>query len=392
METNIKYFIIIFSVTLMAVLGIASVSPALPGIAEHFDLAEKDYGLIISIFAIPGILLTPVLGFLSDKFGRKIVIVPALLLFGVAGFMCSIADTFQMLLFFRFLQGVGAASLGALNVALIGDLFAGPDRPRIMGYNHSVLSIGTATFPIIGGILSGISYTYVFYMPLVAIPIALYVLFFLDLDVKGKSHQTRLYFRSFLKLIRNRNLVTLLVVSISLFIILMGPFITYVPYVAKEKFALEPTFIGIILASMSVSTSLTAYFLGRFLKKFQHESLLKVGLLGYGLALGMIPLYSEWYMLFISTAIFGISHSFVLPNSQSMIIKFSDENNRALLMSFNRMLSQVGQALGPVLSGLVFVYFSDGIGVDGIYIVSVVFAVSILTIFSFFYNKPEELA
>ena len=106
----------------------------------------------------------------------------------------------------------------------------------------------------------------------------------------------------------------------------------------------------------------------------------------------MIPLYNEWYMLFISTAIFGISHSFVLPNSQSMIIKFSDENNRALLMSFNRMLSQVGQALGPVLSGAVFVYFSDGIGVDGIYIVSVVFAVSILTIFSFFYNKPEELA
>lgn len=376
----------------MAVLGIASVSPALPGIAEHFNLADEDFGLIISVFAIPGILLTPVLGFLSDKFGRKIVIVPALLLFGVAGFMCSVAETFEMLLFFRFLQGVGAASLGALNVALIGDIFAGPDRPRIMGYNHSVLSIGTATFPIIGGILSGISYEYVFYMPLVAIPIAIYVLFFLDLDVKGKSHQTRLYFSSFLKLIKNRNLLTLLIVSISLFIILMGPFITYVPYVAKERFALEPTFIGIILASMSISTSLTAYFLGKFLKRFQHESLLKIGLLGYGLALGMIPLYSEWYMLFISTAIFGISHSFVLPNSQSMIIKFSDENNRALLMSFNRMLSQVGQALGPVLSGAVFVYFSDGIGVDGIYIVSVVFAVSILTIFSFFYNKPEELA
>lgn len=376
----------------MAVLGIASVSPALPGIAEHFNLADEDFGLIISVFAIPGILLTPVLGFLSDKFGRKIVIVPALLLFGVAGFMCSVAVTFEMLLFFRFLQGVGAASLGALNVALIGDIFAGPDRPRIMGYNHSVLSIGTATFPIIGGILSGISYEYVFYMPLVAIPIAIYVLFFLDLDVKGKSHQTRLYFSSFLKLIKNRNLLTLLIVSISLFIILMGPFITYVPYVAKERFALEPTFIGIILASMSISTSLTAYFLGKFLKRFQHESLLKIGLLGYGLALGMIPLYSEWYMLFISTAIFGISHSFVLPNSQSMIIKFSDENNRALLMSFNRMLSQVGQALGPVLSGAVFVYFSDGIGVDGIYIVSVVFAVSILTIFSFFYNKPEELA
>lgn len=91
----------------MVALGIASVSPALPGIAEHFSLAEKDYGLIISVFAIPGILLTPVLGFLSDRFGRKIVIVPALLLFGVAGFMCSLAETFEMLLLFRFFTRSG---------------------------------------------------------------------------------------------------------------------------------------------------------------------------------------------------------------------------------------------------------------------------------------------
>lgn len=376
----------------MAVLGIASVSPALPDIAEQFNIAEKDFGLIISVFAIPGILLTPILGFLSDRYGRKIVIVPALLLFGVAGFMCSLADTFETLLLFRFLQGVGAASLGALNVALIGDLFAGPDRPKIMGYNHSVLSIGTATFPIIGGILADISYRYVFYMPLIAIPIALYVLFFLDLDVKGKSHHVTKYFNSFVDLLKNKNLIALLLISISLFILLMGPFITYVPYIAKERFALEPTIIGLILASMSISTSLTAYFLGRFLKKFQHETLLKVGLLGYGLALGLIPLYSDWYMLFISTAIFGVSHSFVLPNSQSMIIKFSDENNRALLMSFNRMLSQVGQALGPVLGGLVFVYFADGIGVNGIYITAIIFALFILTIFSLLYNKPKELA
>ncbi len=375
----------------MAVIGISSVSPALPEIAAEFDVATEDYGLIIAVFALPGILLTPVFGYLSDKFGRKIVLVPALLLFGVAGFLCSLADSFSTLLAYRFLQGVGTASLGALNVALIGDVFPPESRPKIMGYNHSVLSLGTGAFPIIGGILSGISYHYVFYMPLVAIPIAIYIALFLDINIKSKPIKFNDYFKKFTVVLKDKNLVVLLFVSVSLFIILMGPFLTYVPFVAKEKFGIEPTKIGLVLASMSLSTSLTAYFLGKFLNRFSHKLLLQVGLLGYGLALGLIPLYTEWYMLFISTAIFGVSHSFVLPNSQSMIIKFSTENNRALLMSFNRMISQVGQALGPVLGGLVFTLYSDSIGIDGVYYTSILFAITIFIIFTFTY-KNKELA
>ena len=371
----------------MAVLGIASVSPALPDIASEFDVADKDYGLIIAVFAIPGILLTPVFGFLSDKFGRKVVVVPALLLFGIAGFLCSIADTFSLLLSFRFLQGVGAASLGALNVALIGDIFPPESRPKIMGFNHSILSLGTGAFPIIGGLLSDISYRYVFYMPLAAIPIAIYIALFLDVNIRTTRSQFGLYFKSFTNVLKDKNLVVLLLVSVSLFIILMGPFLTYVPFVAKERFALEPSSIGIVLASMSLSTSITAYFLGKILKKFKHKSLLQLGLLGYGLALGLIPFYSDWYMLFVSTAIFGVAHSFVLPNSQSMIIKFSTEDNRALLMSFNRMISQVGQALGPVLAGTIITLYSDNIGIDGVYYTAIIFSITIFLIFTFTYKN-----
>lgn len=375
----------------MAVLGIASVSPALPDIASEFNVADKDYGLIIAVFAIPGILLTPVFGFLSDKFGRKIVVVPALLLFGIAGFLCSVADTFNLLLSFRFLQGVGAASLGALNVALIGDIFPPESRPKIMGFNHSILSLGTGAFPIIGGLLSDISYRYVFYMPLAAIPIAIYIALFLDINIKTKRSQFGLYFKSFTSVLKDKNLVVLLLVSVSLFIILMGPFLTYVPFVAKERFSLEPSTIGIILASMSLCTSFTAYFLGKILKRYRHKSLLQIGLLGYGLALGLIPFYSDWYMLFVSTAIFGVAHSFVLPNSQSMIIKFSTENNRALLMSFNRMISQVGQALGPVLAGIIFTLYSDSIGINGVYYTAILFSITIFLIFTFTY-KNKDLA
>jgi MFS family permease len=89
--------------------------------------------------------------------GRKKIIVPSLLLFGIAGTACAFARDFNLLLLLRLLQGIGAASLLSLSVTLIGDLYAGDRRANAMGYNASVTSIGTAIYPTVGGALATIA-------------------------------------------------------------------------------------------------------------------------------------------------------------------------------------------------------------------------------------------
>ena len=91
---------------------------------------------------MPGVFLTPVADVLSDKFGRKTVLIPSLLLFVVAGGACALASDFELLLGLRVLQGVGAA-LGATNVTLIRELFVGRERTAALGYNSCVLSTRT---------------------------------------------------------------------------------------------------------------------------------------------------------------------------------------------------------------------------------------------------------
>ena len=104
---------IVFAVTLMAVLGTSSVTPAFPEVAQEFGISRGQVGLLITVFTLPGVLLTPVLGALSDRFGRRKILIPSLVLFGIAGGACAFAPDFDLLLAFRALQGVGAASLGA---------------------------------------------------------------------------------------------------------------------------------------------------------------------------------------------------------------------------------------------------------------------------------------
>src|SRR6056297_1652526 len=166
-------------------MGVSSIAPAFPSIADSLDVSTERIGLLITFFTIPGIIITPILGLLADRFGRKIVLVPSLFLFGFAGTACAYATSFDQMLLFRALQGIGSASLGALNLTLIGDLYTGNKRATAMGYNGSVLSIGTAFYPAVGGALAILGWHYPFYLSLLAIPVGIFVL--LKLEKTGSS-------------------------------------------------------------------------------------------------------------------------------------------------------------------------------------------------------------
>ena len=76
---------VVWGVTLMAVLGISSATPAFPRIVQELGSSPGQLTLLITFFTLPGVFLTPVAGVLSDRFGRKTILVPSLLLFGIVG-------------------------------------------------------------------------------------------------------------------------------------------------------------------------------------------------------------------------------------------------------------------------------------------------------------------
>lgn len=78
---NNKNLSIIFLTTLMAVLGVASITPAFPSIIKHFNISPTQVTLLITVFTLPGIFLAPVVGILADRIGRKVILLPSLLVF-----------------------------------------------------------------------------------------------------------------------------------------------------------------------------------------------------------------------------------------------------------------------------------------------------------------------
>jgi len=372
-DTNLQ---IVFAVTLMAVLGVSSITPAFPKIVQELGISPQAVGSLIVVFTLPGVLLTAVLGVLADRFGRKKVLVPALMVFAVAGGACALARDFNVLLLLRFLQGVGAAGLGSINVTIIGDLYSGRERTAAMGCNSSVLSIGTASYPAIGGALATVGWYYPFALPLAAIPVGLAVLFSLDNPEPKKSQRFKEYLTDARKIIATRQVAGLFAVSVITFIILYGSYLTFFPLLIGDSFSVSPFIIGLVMSVPSIATALTSSQLGRIARLSSERGLIGVACVLYAVALVSIPFVPSLWLFLIPTIIFGVAMGISLPSLMALLADLAPMRQRGAVMSLNGMVLRLGQTLGPLIMGAVIVVW----GTSGVFYVGAGFAIVMLAV------------
>jgi len=346
---------ILFSVTLMSVMGVTIIAPVLPTIAKELSLTEKSVGYLISVFTLPGIFLAPFLGILSDRIGRKKVLIPSLFIFAIGGGICALSRDFTTLIIFRFIQGVGAAPLAAVNLTIIGDLFKGKDRIEAMGINASVLSVGTGLYPTIGGLVAIFGWYYPFALSLLAIPVGLLVAFSLENPEPKSTEPMMTYLIKSFSLMKKFHILILFYSSTATFVLLYGILIYYFPLFAEKKFTASPIAIGLIISLASFGTIIGSFNAGRFARKLSSGKLIAIAYILYSISLALIPLMPNIYTLVIPTFIYGFANGINIPNIQALISTAAPMEYRGAFMSINAMVLRLGQTLGPVIAGAIFV-------------------------------------
>ena len=353
-------------------MGVASITPAFPSIIKHFGITPTQVTLLITVFTFPGIFLAPVIGVLADNFGRKTILVPSLVLFGLAGLGCFFTSDWRMLLVLRFFQGIGAASLGMLNVTLIGDLFEGPKRGEIMGYNASILSIGTASYPAVGGALAMAGWQYPFLLPLFALPAALMVLFWLKNPEPDKKQNLRQYLGRTWKNINQKTVWGLFIINVLLFVILYGAYLSYFPQLMTERLNASSLHIGLFMSGFSVVTAITSSQLKRINRILRPKKQLQTAFGLYFVSMVLLSFAGEWWQLLFPVITFGMAHGMIIPGVQTLLVGFAPITERAGFMSINSMVLRLGQTTGPVIIGLFYAFGGTGTAFIGGAVVAVV--------------------
>jgi ACDE family multidrug resistance protein len=353
-----RNFQIISAVTLMAVLGVSSITPAFPRIIEELNISRTDVGMLITAFTIPGVVLTPFIGILADRWGRRRILVPSLFLFGLAGGACALVTEFDMLIALRVLQGVGAASLGLLNLTILGDLFQRRQRAAAIGLNASVLNMGVAAYPLIGGALATFAWSYPFLLPLVAIPIGFIALFWLNNPEPKSRESLREYLGSAWSYLKDIKVASAFTAGVIIFVIMYGPYLTYLSIYLGASFQAPPFIIGIILSSMALTSALVSSQLGRIVKLISLANLVKLGFVLQALALALLPFIPQLWLMLIPTLIIGLAMGIMPAALQTYIAGVAPLEYRAAVMSISSTMLRLGQTLGPLIFGLVYIYAS----------------------------------
>src|SRR5690554_6893890 len=131
-------FAVLCSVPFVMVLSNSMLIPVLPLMEQAMDVSQVRIALVITAFSIPAGLVIPLGGLASDYVGRKAVLIPALILFGLGGLVAGLAPAFSsspygIVLAGRVLQGIGGGGTYQVAMALAGDIFQSSERTKAMG-------------------------------------------------------------------------------------------------------------------------------------------------------------------------------------------------------------------------------------------------------------------
>lgn len=144
---------VLSAMTAVTALSIDMSLPAQPTLAAVFDVSSETAQLTLSIFLVTFAGAQLVTGSLSDRIGRKRVLVAGLALFSVAGIACAFAPTIELLLACRALQGIGAAASPVVARAMVRDTQPAGHAARLLSTMLAALAIAPMIAPVLGGVL-----------------------------------------------------------------------------------------------------------------------------------------------------------------------------------------------------------------------------------------------
>lgn len=339
---------VIFALTATGLSVNMLVIAALPEIATGVGARPEQAGLVLAAAAMPGVVLGPVLGFLADRHGRRVVLIPSLLLIAAGGGLAVTAPSLVWLLGWRLLQGIGATGAINLAIVLIGDHWTGSRRAAMLGRNAAVMTVSTAVFPLLGGaVTDAAGAAALFGVYLLAAGTAVLVVVHLPAATAPASAAGQL--GALRAALRGPGVVRALVAAGVAFALIFGLVLTVLPLHLQAAFALSPTMRGLVLAAPAVASAGVALGAGR-LQRFPKRALLSTAAVLFAVGLAGAATAPTLVLLVAAIVFFGAGQGLMVPNLHDIAAR-SSHTGRGAMVSLLLSSSRLGQTVGPVVAG-----------------------------------------
>jgi MFS family permease len=355
---------VLFITIFIDMLGFGIIIPILPIFSKELGAADYQVGLIAMIFPIMNFLFAPLWGTLSDRHGRRPIMLISIFITSIAYFVFSQVTVLWILFFSRLLSGVGSANISVAQ-AYITDVTSPAERTKSLGFLGAAFGIGFIMGPPLGGWLKSISTSgtvdWVGYVACGMCVVNLVMAYFLlPESLKEKKINVPFNFKVVTGIITElkKTMVGQLLWINFIFITAFMLMQISCSLMWKEITLLDEKQIGYVFAFIGVATAVVQGLLvGRMVKAFGETKMLTYGIIFMAVGLAILPLTGKTLFVpvqFIGLALIALANGCLTPSITSLLSKFANQNEVGHVLGVSQSFGSVARAVGMGLSGFLY--------------------------------------
>jgi multidrug resistance protein len=341
-------------------VGFGLILPLLPFWSERLGASPVGVGLVLTVYALAQFLFTPLLGILSDRYGRRPIIFASLLIEALSLALCALAGSLPLLLVARFIGGLGASNIGSAQ-AVVADVTPIEGRARGMGLIGAAIGLGFVVGPALGSLLAPLGPAVPFWVAmLVALANALLVLLLLPetrwMGTPYPPVSSTMLGRGVApaQVLRHPMVARLVVVNL-LFTVAFTAMETVFALFTQHAFGWTTrqngylfTYIGLLIVFMQ------GVVVGQLARRWGERRLMLAGLVLLAAGLALLPWSTNLAPLVVVLTIISIGDGAVTPMLSTLLSFASAPEARGETLGLAQGIAGLARVIGPVAAGSAF--------------------------------------
>ena len=361
MKLDNKILAFLFAIVLFNFIGLTLLITVQAFIVREYNTTAIAVSLLTVLYAISQFIAAPILGRISDRYGRRPVLLVCLFGSAIGYFIFGIGGALWILYISRIIDGFTGGNV-SIATAIVTDISSVKERTKNLGLIGAAFGLGFIIGPIIGGVLSQISLAAPAYAAgIFALAATVAGLFILPESLpKEKRNSTKIKWKdlnplaSIGKFITRSMLGILLIVFIIVNFTFNGFTITF-PVFAINEFNIDPLNIGgLLFVSGIVISIVQGGLIGKLAQKFGDKKLLMSGILILAFGLVLFSLANSFWMLYPILGVISLGVGLITPTLNSQISKMVLPSEIGEVFGVSTSLNSLMTVLGPLAAGLLY--------------------------------------
>ena len=342
---------LVYASSVLVIMGVNLIQQVLPAMIDPLGVTDAEVGLVIAVYTAPAIVLAPLLGMASDRWGRRPLLAGGLLLFGAAGTAVAFAPDFRWVLALRVVQGVGFSAVIPLTIVLIGDLLEGHREVSGQGMKVFIDRVGELVLPPLGGVLALVGWRWPFLSYAAAVPLGLLVVAWMP-ETRGTAMiSPGRYLKDVARVVRDPRLLLAFAAGFLRFF-LDYAFFTYLPLFLVRTHGMSTAGAGLLRSFHALGAMVTSSQAGRLAASWDKGGLVLGAFIVSGLALLAVSFAPGTGVMAPVLIFYGLANGVISPMQKSLLTQNAPLELRGGVISLDRLTQQVAKTAGVSGIGL----------------------------------------